>query len=382
MASNDWSEELLAAFPIRDDAFAAAMLGRPGLAVVPAEFARSLSGRRVLVTGAGGFIGSGIVRLLATLGVSRIVMLDHGEYNLYAVDRMMAEERPEVPRRALYCDIRDARALHRHFTEERPEIVFHAAALKQLPLLETNAREAALSNIFGTLNVAEAAAASGAAAMVAISSDKAVNPASVLGATKRLAEAVCQAMDLQRGATRFVSVRFGNVFGSTGSVVPLFARQIAEGGPVTLTDPRMTRYFLTIAEAASLVSCALTLALEDERHRGAIYLLDTGEAVRIADLAERMIAHGGKTGIAIEVIGPRPGERLTEQLIREDEPVERVALRNIWRSSPECPPLERLRTELEVLRRACDAVDEQAVRQWLAPHFDEVVGAPVSRLAV
>ena len=310
---------------IDDEDYAAAILQRP-LAGYPADMLReAIGGRRVLVTGAGGYIGTGLVRLIASFAPERLTLVENGENALYTIDAELAETHPSLPRRAYFCDVRDPGAVSRCFVQERPHIVFHAAALKQLPLMEEHPREAVLTNTIGVCNVAEAARAAGALAMILVSTDKAVHASSVLGATKRLAEAWCQAMDLEGGATRFVSVRFGNVFGSTGSVVPLFLGQIAEGKPVSLTDPRMTRYFMTRGEAAGLLLCASALEMQSEGERGAVYLLETGSPVAIRELAERMIAHAGVDPAKVRIVqvGARSGERLSERLTHETEAVSR-----------------------------------------------------------
>jgi FlaA1/EpsC-like NDP-sugar epimerase len=340
-----------------EEAFAAGILDRKPRPFSTRALRGVVAGRVVLITGAGGFIGSGLVRLVAALEPSRIVLVDNGEYGLYGIDADLRERHPHLSHRAVYCDVRDAVAVSRCFLEEQPEIVFHAAALKQLPLMEAHPREAALTNVIGARHVAEAAYAAGAKAMVLISTDKAVHATSVLGATKRLAEAFCQAMDVELRATRFVSVRFGNVFGSTGSVVPLFRRQIEAGGPVTITDERMTRYFLTPAEASGLVLSASALALEEEDERGHVFMLETGEPIRIGDIARRMIALSGRD-VPIVAIGSRPGERLSERLVHEAEEALATSVAGVRRLRPRTCALPIMRHQIAALERACAAGDD------------------------
>jgi FlaA1/EpsC-like NDP-sugar epimerase len=363
----------LAVPPIDDEIFTAAILGRP-LASFPAEaVADVVTGRRVLVTGAGGYIGSGLVRLIASLGPTKITLVENGEFALYSIDAELEARMPHVRRRAVYCDVRDARAVARCFAEERPDVVFHAAALKQLPLMEAHPREAVLTNTIGARNVANAALACGSAAMVLVSTDKAVHATSVLGATKRLAEVFCQALDRESRDTRFISVRFGNVFGSTGSVAPLFRHQIEEGGPVTLTDHRMTRYFMSLAEAAGFMLRALSVALSERQARGQVYLLETGSPVKIADIAERMIAHAGAdtAEIPLRIIGARPGEQLHERLAHDSDTVEETCAPGISRLRPRSSALPIVREQLAQLERASEEGDDDRLRLLLGQFVPE-----------
>lgn len=291
--------------------------------------ARSMAGRRLLVTGAGGSIGSELVRLLAGLEPSSIALLDNCEYNLYAIDRELSERFPSVPRIARVADVRDPARLELVFSEFRPEIVFHGAALKHVPMVEANVCEGIRTNVVGSRNVSEAALRAGALAMVQISTDKAVNPVNVMGASKRLAEIYCQALDVAVGGgeiaapqpTRFMTVRFGNVWGSSGSVVPLFEQQIARGGPITVTHPEIERYFMTIREACELVVHAATGGLRTEAERGLVYVLDMGAPLRIADVARQLVCLHGKRpdDVRIEFVGLRPGEKLYEELFDSEE---------------------------------------------------------------
>ncbi len=313
------------------------LLNRPQVPLDREGMARLVSGRRVLVTGAGGTIGSELARQVAGLGPALLVLLDNGEYALWQIDVELAETHPALPRQARIADIRDEARIRGIFEEVRPELVFHAAALKHVPMVEANAAEGLLTNAVGTRHVADAARAVGAAAMVFISTDKAVNPSSVMGASKRLAEMYVQGLDvagLAAGGMRCVTVRFGNVLGSTGSVVPLFRRQLEHGGPLTVTHPEMQRYFMTVREAVGLVLQASVVGVAGvalpETIQGGIFVLDMGEPVKIVDLARQMIRLAGLRvvegdqlagpgAIRIAFTGLRPGEKLFEELFHGKE---------------------------------------------------------------
>ncbi len=300
-------EELLARDPIELDR-------RP--------IADLIRGRRVLITGAGGSIGGELCRQVAAFHCAHLSMVDFSETNLFEIDREMAETHPQMARKSVLCDVRNAARVANTFMDLKPDLVFHAAALKHVSMVEQHPCEGVLTNVIGTWNVAEAARACDAAQMVLISTDKAVDPTNVMGATKRLAEAVIQAQQSGQGATRYSAVRFGNVLGSAGSVVPIFRSQIERGGPVTVTHPDMARYFMTIPEAAQLVLHATATSAEGEAGRARLFLLEMGEPVRIMDLAKQMVALSGlRPGqdIEIEVTGLRPGEKLTETLLDETE---------------------------------------------------------------
>jgi O-antigen biosynthesis protein WbqV len=300
-------EELLARDPIELDRHAIASLVR---------------GRRVLVTGAAGSIGAELCRQAAAFECGHITLLDCAETALFEIEREMAESYPHIPRRGLLCDVRNATRLVSLFREEQPDLVFHAAALKHVSMVERHPCEGVLTNVIGTWNVAEAAKAGGARHMVLISTDKAVDPTNVMGATKRLAEAVVQAQQTSADGARFAAVRFGNVLGSAGSVVPIFKSQIERGGPVTVTHPEMERFFMTIPEAAQLVLHATATTAQGEARDARLFLLEMGAPVRILDLARQMIALSGRTpgkDIEVEITGLRPGEKLTEALLDETE---------------------------------------------------------------
>jgi FlaA1/EpsC-like NDP-sugar epimerase len=298
--------------------------------------ARLIQGRRVIVTGAGGTIGSELARQVAAFGPEMLILLDNGEYALWQIDTELAETHPQVHRLALIADIRDETRVRAVFEAHRPELVFHAAALKHVPIVESNPLEGLLTNVAGTRHVADAARAVGAQAMVLISTDKAVNPTSVMGASKRLAEMYCQALDIAARTTghgmRCITVRFGNVLGSTGSVVPLFQRQLERGGPLTVTHPDMQRYFMTVREAVGLVLQAsvigvglggLDAAELPAANQGGIFVLDMGKPVKIVDLARQMIRLVGlkpDEDVEIRFTGLRPGEKLHEELFHGQEP--------------------------------------------------------------
>ena len=292
------------------------ILGRAEVKVDMEAIASYLAGETVLVTGAGGSIGSELCRQVARFGASRLVLLGHGENSIYEINLELREQFPGLELCPVIADVQDEARIKRIFEQFRPGVVFHAAAHKHVPLMEQNPEEAIKNNIFGTLNVARAADFYKAKRFVLISSDKAVNPTSVMGATKRGAEYMIQSL-ARTSKTIFVAVRFGNVLGSRGSVIPLFKRQIAAGGPVTITDERMVRYFMTIPEAVQLVIQAASMG-----HGGEIFVLDMGKPVRIVELARDLIRLSGfepDVDIAIEFTGMRPGEKLFEELLTADE---------------------------------------------------------------
>ena len=279
---------------------------------------RQIAGRTVLVTGAGGSIGSELCRQLARLGPSRLLLLGHGENSIFEIQNEMAASHPELPTSALIADVRDAAGVGRLFQRHRPEVVFHAAAHKHVPLMEGNIAEAILNNVLGTATVVASALDAGTERLVLVSTDKAVRPSSVMGATKRAAELVVQSAGMTHDR-EYVAVRFGNVLGSRGSVVPTFLRQIRAGGPVIVTHPEMSRYFMTIPEAVQLLLQAGALG-----HHGEVFMLDMGEPVRIVDLAEDLIRLSGlqpHEDIEIRFSGVRPGERLAEELVLLTESV-------------------------------------------------------------
>jgi len=364
------------------------LLGRPQAVLDRPAMGRWIAGRRVLVTGAGGSIGSELVRQIAGLGPAQITLFDAAEYLLYEIDLAVASSHPDLPRAAVLGNVRDQATVRRAISDHRPDLVFHAAALKHVPLVEHNATEGLLTNVIGSRVVADACADAGISAMVLISTDKAINPTNVMGASKRLAEMYCQALDVRPDvATRFVTVRFGNVLGSTGSVVPLFERQIARGGPVTVTDPDITRYFMTIREAVELVlqASALRLAAGEDAESidpGSLFALDMGEPVRIADLAEQMIRLAGlRPGRDIEIAytGLRPGEKLHEELFHAGEDLLPTRAPGILLGRPRALPLGDLRSVLDDLASVAAAGERAqalALLHDLVPEFDPPSGAP------
>ena len=302
------------------------LLGRPQRVLDRAAMAALIAGKRVLITGAGGTIGAELGRQIAALGPARLALLDNAEHNLYRIDRELGESWPGVDRGVLLGDVRERMHVAAVLDRERPALVFHAAGLKHVPMVEANPIEGALTNVVGTGNLAEACRAAGVATMVLISTDKAVNPRGVMGATKRVAEIYCQALGLaaaRRGeATRYLTVRFGNVLGSAGSVVPLFQRQLGRGGPLTVTDARAKRYFMTTREAIELTLQAAAIPESELDAQGKILVLEMGEPVAIEDLARQMIRLAGlrpALDVAIVYSGLRPGEKLVEELFHEGE---------------------------------------------------------------
>lgn len=298
-------------------------LPRSPIALDSAPLEALIKGRRLLVTGAGGSIGSEISRQLVALGCGQLVLLDHSEFALFEIGRELQALGSPINIRSVLCNVREADRLNEVFKEARPEIVFHAAALKHVTLVEQNPLEGFLTNVVGTRNVIEAAKAYGAAQVTLISTDKAVEATSVMGATKRIAEALvaCQ----PPGNTQFSCVRFGNVLGSNGSVIPLFREQIETGGPVTITDPEVERYFMTIAEAVQLVLHATALSAHTPASKARRFVLEMGEPVKIIDLARQLIQlHGLRpdVDIAIQFTGLKPGEKLSEQLTEQGDIVE------------------------------------------------------------
>jgi O-antigen biosynthesis protein WbqV len=360
------------------------LLGRPQAVLDRAAMRNLIAGRRVMVTGAGGTIGSELVRQVADFDPAQVTLLDNSEYQLYRIELELTRNHPALPHSTRLADVRDRDALASVLGQEGPEIVFHAAALKHVPLAETNPDEAVLTNTLGTRNLADACAAAGVAAMVMISTDKAVNPTNVMGATKRLAESYCQVLDragciAPEGGTRFITVRFGNVLGSTGSVVPLFQEQLARGGPLTVTHPDMKRYFMSTREAVELVLQASALGVEESAagaaQAGTIFVLDMGEPVAIVDLARQMIRLAGQKpdeDIAIEFVGLRPGEKLFEELFHPNEPLMPTACKGILLAAPRTTDAALLARALDQLRDLATArrtEESLALLQRLVPEY-------------
>jgi len=348
------------------------LLGRDTVAPLPHLLYGCVRGNAVLVTGAGGSIGSELCRQIVRGSPRLLVALDQNEYGLYEVHRELRDiieaEGLDVPTLAVLGSVTDAALLRRTFSSYRIDTVYHAAAYKHVSLVERNVIQGLKNNTFGTLYAAEAAVDAGVAHFILISTDKAVRTTNVMGASKRLAELVLQAMQVQTSTTRFSMVRFGNVLGSSGSVVPLFLEQIERGGPVTVTHADVTRFFMTIPEAAQLVLQAGSLATG-----GDVFLLDMGEPVRILDLARRMIRLKGYTirdaehpdgDIEIEITGLKPGEKLHEELLIADA-ASGTEHRKIMRAQERFVPWSELRGALNTLEQACESFDYDAIKRFI-----------------
>jgi FlaA1/EpsC-like NDP-sugar epimerase len=332
------------------------VLGREPVEVDLESIAGYVSGEVVMVTGAGGSIGSELCRQLSRLGPARLVMVDHSEPALFEIDRELARERRFLAGVPVVADVKDGAKMRQLFGKYRPGVVFHAAAYKHVAMMEANPVEAVRNNTLGTRTLADVAVEHGTKRFVLVSTDKAASPKTIMGQSKALCEWIVETWGHRPGVgTRFVAVRFGNVLGSSGSVIPIFRRQIAKGGPVTVTHPEMTRFFMTIPEAVQLVVQAGAIA-----ERGQVYVLDMGEPVRIMDLAENMIRLSGKepgTEVPIEIVGPAPGEKLHEVLVGEGEVVTPSPHPKIERISR--PPVDAawLTAELDVLARLVEDGD-------------------------
>lgn len=352
------------------------LLGRDKVDLDTPEIAKTYAGRVVLVSGAGGSIGSELCRQLIHCRPAKIVLLDHSEYSLYEIDRQIRElvgsSRLSIVARL--GSVTDSVLVKNLLEAEGVEIVLHAAAYKHVPMVENNEIEGARNNILGTKILAEAAAEAGIERFILISTDKAVRPTSIMGATKRFAELVVQDIQTRAPQTVFSMVRFGNVLGSSGSVLPLFQAQIDAGGPVTVTDPRVTRYFMTVAEASRLVLLAGSFA-----QGGDVFLLDMGEPQRILNIARRMIKLSGRTikdevtgegDIAIEIIGLRPGEKLHEELLIDRTSTKPTSHEKIlWAEESKLSEFEMVVAWKEI-DSAIKTADCQALRRALAARVD------------
>ena len=365
------------------------LLLRPSAKIDYRRLEAFVRGKAAVVTGGGGSIGAEICDRLVSYGIARLMVIENSEPALHAVMEALAPKNEALALKhagaaidGRIADIRDRERIIRLVETFRPDIVFHAAALKHVPLLERDWDEAVKTNIFGSVNVADAAVAGGASAMVMISTDKAIEPISMLGATKRFAEMYCQALDREFSARaggtdagadpmRLIAVRFGNVLASNGSVVPKFKAQIEAGGPVTVTHPDMVRYFMTIREACDLVVTAASHALAKPRADVAVYVLNMGQPVHIVHLAERMIRLSGLEpgqgpgNIAITFTGVRPGERLKEILFAADEPSADIGIAGIVAARPVSPSLDTLRAWLGALEQGLACDDREAIERAL-----------------
>lgn len=339
------------------------------------EIASYLEGRTVLVTGAAGSIGSELVRQIARFNPRDVVILDREENNLYLFERELVVAFPELRVHTVVADIRFPDRLERVMQAFRPEVVFHAAAYKHVPVMETNPGEAILNNVGGTRNLVALAEKYGVKRFVNISTDKAVHPTSIMGASKRVGEYIVEAA-AARAEGCFVSVRFGNVLGSRGSVVPIFKEQIAQGGPVTVTDPEMSRYFMSIPEATQLVLQAAGLG-----ENGAVYVLDMGEPVRILDLAYDLIRLSGlepEVDVPIEIVGARPGEKKFEELLTAEEGTIATRHQQIFCARKNGQLNAQFDTQLAKLLEAAQASDDESIREilrTLIPTYDPMARA-------
>jgi FlaA1/EpsC-like NDP-sugar epimerase len=347
------------------------VLGREPVEVDLEAIAGYLGGEVVLVTGAGGSIGSELCRQVARLGPSRLVLVDHAEPALFEIERELVRERRHSGVVAVVADVKDATKVRQVLAEHRPAVVFHAAAYKHVAMMEANPVEAVRNNTLGTRTLVRAAVEARVERFVLVSTDKAANPQTVMGQSKALCEWIVEMVGHRDDVeTRFSAVRFGNVLGSSGSVIPIFRSQIAKGGPVTVTHPEMTRFFMTIPEAVQLVVQAGAIA-----ERGLVYVLDMGEPVRIVDLAEQMIRLSGKepgVDVPIEFIGPAPGEKLHEELVGEGETVSPSPHAAIMRLSR--PPVDARWLEAELVE--LERLVESGVAADVVAALDRIVGRP------
>lgn len=359
------------------------LLDRPQRRIDLRAASKLIEGKRVLITGAGGTIGSELARQTAGFGPAKLALLDNSEFNLYQIDMELREAGHGEMLFTSLTDVCRIEHLTRVFDMVQPEIVLHAAAYKHVPIVEQNRCAAALVNVSGAKLVFDAAVRVKAETVVFISTDKAVNPSSFMGATKRIAELYAQALDVAQSDTRFTTVRFGNVFGSTGSVAPLFARQIANGGPITVTHPEIKRYFMTTKEAVQLVLQAASLESGEKSivsHDGRIFVLDMGEPVLILDLAKRMIEASGLVpgkDIEIRFSGLRPGEKLFEEIFLDTDKLVRTGADGVLLGSPAMIDLPLLNPRLSEVLKAAMSGDQKALDEAvhaLVPEFSPAVG--------
>jgi FlaA1/EpsC-like NDP-sugar epimerase len=349
------------------------LLGRDPVSLDWNLIRSGLAGKRVLVTGGGGSIGAELCRQIARLDPAGLVVLDNSEYNLYRVDYQLRNEFRELAVETILGDVCDSATVNRVMERSRPQVVFHAAAFKHLPMLQNQVREAFRNNVIGTRRVADASDHFGVETFVLISTDKAVNPTNVMGATKRVAELYCQHLN-RASRTRFITVRFGNVLNSTGSVVPLFNEQIRRGGPVTVTHPEITRYFMTIAEAGQLILQAGVLG-----EGGEVFVLDMGEPVRISYLAEQLIRLAGKEpGRDIEIVytGLRPGEKLFEELFHAHESYAKTAHEKIFLTRSSEVDLNWMIDRIQQAELAVRQYDSEGLRETLLELVPELGRVP------
>jgi FlaA1/EpsC-like NDP-sugar epimerase len=367
------------------------LLLRPGVKIDYRRLEGIVKGKGIVVTGGGGSIGAEICERVVTFGARRLLIIENSEPALHAALEMLATKSSRAQVTGRLADIRDRARILQLLSDFKPDIVFHAAALKHVPLLEQEWQESVKTNIFGSINVADAALGAGATAMVFISTDKAIEPVSVLGACKRFAEMYCQALDQDvaragsgRG-TRLISVRFGNVLASNGSVVPKFKAQIEAGGPLTVTHPEMVRYFMTIREACDLVVTAASHALEPGSTHVAVYVLNMGQPVKIVELAERMIRLSGLEpgrDIDIAFTGIRPGERLHEILFAREEPMLPIGIEGIVAAKATSSSLEAMREAVATLEQGLAREDRTVIFRVLRQTLPDFVAEEASEAEI
>jgi FlaA1/EpsC-like NDP-sugar epimerase len=354
------------------------LLGREPVELDWRAITEATRGKTVLVTGGGGSIGAELCRQLARLGPAQLIILDRSEFNLYSIDIELRQSMPGLSLVSLLVDVNDAMQMEKVLRAYAPSVIYHAAAYKHVPILEDQARAAVVNNVLGTRVVAGLADKFGCQSFVMVSTDKAVNPANVMGASKRVAEMYCQGMNAG-SKTRFITVRFGNVLGSSGSVIPLFQRQISQGGPVTVTHPDISRYFMTIPEACQLILQAGVIG-----RGGEIFVLDMGEPVKISYLAEQLIRLSGKIpGEDIEIVytGLRPGEKLYEELFHDAEKLEETSHPKILLAQCRMMDRDTLENSFDAMQQACDEGDDTALRNMLVELVPEHTGLVVTPAA-
>ncbi|USQ13517.1 polysaccharide biosynthesis protein [Legionella lytica] len=338
------------------------LLGRAQIELAWNEISTAVYGKRVVVTGGGGSIGSELCRQIAKLNPEKLIIIDNSEFNLYQIEHELRHTFENLPLHISLTSVLDKHAIHQLFEKVKPQIVFHAAAYKHVPMLEEQVRIAVMNNVLGTQAIAEASVDFNVNKFILISTDKAVNPTNIMGTTKRVAEIYCQNLN-GHFATQFITVRFGNVLGSAGSVVPLFKKQLKEGGPLTVTHPDITRYFMTIPEACQLILQAMV-----NGHGGEVFVLDMGEPVKINYLAEQIIRLAGKEphrDIQIKYTGLRPGEKLYEELFHETEQLRPTMHEKILQAKHRVMDWQQLIHAFDAIEQACHTLNDRELRKLL-----------------
>ena len=358
------------------------LLGRTQTTLNIKNIKSMIEKKNILITGAGGSIGSEIVRQICQLNPSKLILADISENLLYEINQYLIEKKPNINHESYILDIRDQNKVEAIFKNTNPDIVFHAAALKHVPIVEMNPGEGILTNVMGTKNIADACEKTQVKVMVQISTDKAVNPTNIMGGTKRLSECYCQSLDINRktnpNATQFVIVRFGNVLGSAGSVIPLFQRQLQEGGPLTITDKEMTRYFMTAKEAVQLVLQASAYGSDRKKLAyGSIFALNMGKPVKIIDLANQMIRLAGlvpNKQMKIKIIGVRPGEKIHEEVFHENERKINTDHKDVFAVAQEIPQLSEISSTINRIGDSLAKGDEKnaiAILKEVLPQYSK-----------